>query len=331
MLLAAPTATINVSLDTAFGLPIKGKTVKGLDDPFNPAIPALKEYCFSMDVARPVLSFMEYPEDNALWLWGLHGTGKTSLIQQICARLNFACYSINGSETLEMEDLLYRLQVNKDGTTSTELNVLAQAFVFGGVCLFNEIDLCDPSRLAALNEILAGDTLIIPGIDQVFVKHENFRFVATANTNGSFDEVTGIDMAGTNTMNIAFLDRFIMVEVPYLNPEQELGLLSDYAESVMIRISGKVDTKLHKRLQPHVKSMIRVANESRKSAKDSGSFDRPISMRGLKRWVQKSIQYNGAPNPIKLALGEAVTNSYPKSQKEAIQRFCLDIFGESFS
>ncbi|MDG1751382.1 MAG: AAA family ATPase [Thalassotalea sp.] len=321
-----------VSVETEFNLPVKGKTTTGLEFDFHPAVPKKdNNYVFQPSLIRPLLSFMEFPGDDAFWVWGLYGTGKTSIVKQTCARLFWPCYSINGSETLEMEDLLYRTAILPDGTTKIELNALSRAFVEGAVFLFNEIDLCDPSRLAALNEILAGDTLVLPGIDEVLTKHENFRFIATANTNGSFDDDKGIDFAGTSTMNVAFMDRFIVAKAEFMDAKTEAKLLNEFANEVFYKIYGKQDKTFMKRFTPYIEMMIKVANESRKSAMNNSGFDRPISLRGLKRWVVKSIQYKDAPNPIKVSVGEAITNGYPKSLRDSVIRFCSDIFGEDFS
>jgi cobaltochelatase CobS len=323
-----------ILVEKAFGLPVKGKTVVGLDDMFNPAIPNfIEDYCFPHLELRSFLAFMEHPEDSGFWLWGLHGTGKTSLIQQVCNRLNWGCYSINGSATLEIEELLYQNIIKPDGTTGVELNALSQAFAYGGVFLFNEIDLVDPGRLGALNEILAGDTLIIPGYHDIIKKHENFRFVVTANTNGSFDDESGIDVVGSNSMNLAFMDRFIVVKANYLDAKPEIAYLSKYSAMVYQSLFHKTDKDAEnftKQFKPIIQDMVKVAGESRKAAMNGNQFDRPISMRGLKRWVQKTIQYTGAPNAVAYSLGEAITNAYPKSQADSVVRFCSDVFGQSF-
>ena len=323
-----------ISVEKAFGLPVKGKTVVGLDDMFNPAIPSsVVDYLFPQLELRSFLAFMEHPEDSGFWLWGLHGTGKTSLIQQVCNRLNWGCYSVNGSATLEVEELLYQNVIKSDGTTGVELNALAKAFAFGGVFLFNEIDLVDPGRLGALNEILAGDTLIIPGYDNIIKRHENFRFVVTANTNGSFDDESGIDVVGASSMNLAFMDRFIVVKAHYLEAKAETEYLAKYSAMVYKSLFHKTDKDAEnftKQFRPIIKNMVKVAGESRKAAMNGNRFDRPISMRGLKRWVQKTIQYTGAPNAVAYSIGEAITNAYPKNQADSVLRFCSDIFGSSF-
>lgn len=305
------------------------KTIQGLSDTFNPAIPEKIDYFFEMNSFQYFLAFLNMPENCVYWLWGLHGTGKTSLVQQIAARLNWPCYSVAGSATLEMEDLLYQNCITANGTTSVELNALSKAFVFGGIFLFNEIDLCSPEKLTALNEIISGNTLIIPGIDKVFQKHENFRFVVAANTNGSFDDSSGIVFEGTESMNISFMDRCIVNEAKYLTPEQEESILLKSARRIY-QISDQLEESLLLKkvetIKPIIRKMIKVANESRKAAKNSGTFNRPVSIRGLKRWVQKTIQFKNTPNPVEIAFKQAITNAYSHEHKLAMEEFYNDSF-----
>lgn len=312
---------------TSFGINAES-TVKGLADIFAPAIPQVEFYDFELGMLQDLLAFIALPNDSAYWLWGLHGTGKTSFVEQVCARLNMSCYSITGSKSLEIEDLLYQNVIKADGTTGVELNALAKAFKYGGVFLFNEIDLVDPSRLTALNEILSGQTLIIPGIDEVMQKHEAFRFVVTANTNGSFDDNTGISFDGTETMNLSFMDRFIVNQAHYLSPEKEQNILEQFAKENYAMLKGYAGDNLvshTKSLAPIISKMISVAGESRKSAMNNGSFDRPISIRGLKRWVQKTIQFSQMDNSISHAFNQAILNAYPPSQQPALKEFYKDV------
>jgi hypothetical protein len=116
-----------------------------------------------------------------------------------------------------------------------------------------------------------------------------------------------------------------------MEPETEFKLLSKHLDKVYGDIHNTTDLRWCKRFLPHIELMIKVANESRKSAMNNSGFDRPISLRGLKRWVTKCVQYKDAPNPIKVSLGEAITNGYPESLKVAIVQFCTDVFGEDYS
>lgn len=325
MLLTKNTKRISIK---EFGINADSE-VTGLNDTFNPNIPTKKEYFFDVTALQDILAFMTMPDDSAYWLWGLHGTGKTSMIEQVCSRLNWPCYSITGSATMEIEDLLYQNRIQADGSTTVDLNALAKAFHFGGVFLFNEIDLVHPSKLTALNEILSGNTLIIPGIDETLHKHEAFRFIVTANTNGSFDEESGISFEGTESMNIAFMDRFIVNQYHYLPEVIELQILTGFSKQVYAaknNIAGEELLIAVNKITPMINKMIGVAKESRKAANNSGDFNRPVSIRGLKRWVQKAIQFEKAQNPIKKGFEQSILNAYSASHQVAMLEFYNDAF-----
>jgi len=303
--------------------------VLGLSDVLNPDIPEKKYHYFSIPTLQNFLAFMSMPENSSYWLWGLHGTGKTSMVEQTCARLNWPCYSYTGSASFEIEDMLYQNRILPCGSTIVELCALAKAFVFGGVCLFNEIDLVHPSKLTALNDILSGTRLIIPGIDKVLIKHENFRFVVAANTNGSFDESTGIGFGGTQEMNIAFMDRFLVDKAEYLTHAEELAVLKVHAKKIYALKTPSEDSVLVARtskLEPILDKMICLANRSRLAADNEGTFKRPISIRGLERWIQKTIQFENASNPVEHAFKQSIINAYSYNDKIALEEFYSDSF-----
>ncbi len=148
---------------------------------------------------------MEKPEP--LYLYGPTGCGKSSLVRQLAARLNYPVFEITGHERLEIADLIGHLTV-QDGNMKFEYGPLSMAMKIGGIFQFNELDLCSPATLAGLNTILDGSPLCIPeNGGELIYPADTFRFVATANTNGSTDD-TGL-YQGTLRQNLAFLDRFM--------------------------------------------------------------------------------------------------------------------------
>ena len=80
-----------------------------------------------------------------------------------------------------------------------------------------------------------------------------------------------------------------------------------------------------KSIVPIISKMISVAGESRKSAMNTSSFDRPISIRGLKRWLQKTIQFSAMDNSIEHAFKQSILNAYPPSQRPALNEFYKDV------
>lgn len=79
---------------------------------------------------------------------------------------------------------------------------LALAMQYGGIFLLNEIDLLDPATAAGLNGVLDGEPLCIPeNHGELIIPHSNFRFAATANSNGA-------SVSGTSIFRMPFLSRY---------------------------------------------------------------------------------------------------------------------------
>ncbi len=101
---------------------------------------------------------------------------------------------------------------------------LTVAMRYGHWFVLDELDLIDPAVVAGLNTIVEGAPLVVAeNGGEVVQPHEDFRFIATGNTAGSGD-ATGL-YQGTLRQNLAFMDRFWVVEVGYPSPVQEEEIL----------------------------------------------------------------------------------------------------------
>jgi cobaltochelatase CobS len=98
---------------------------------------------------------------DPLYVFGPAGSGKTSLIKQLAAKLNYPVFDITGHGRLEFPDMVGHLTV-EDSNMTFQYGPLALAMKFGGLFLLNEIDLLDPATAAGLNGILDGDPLRLP-------------------------------------------------------------------------------------------------------------------------------------------------------------------------
>ncbi len=189
---------------------------------FSPTIDSNYEF---HDSSRDVVVWFLMDKPEPLYLYGPTGCGKSSLVRQLAARLNFPVFEITGHERLEISDLIGHLTV-KNGNIKFEDGPLTKAMRVGGLFQFNELDLCSPATLAGLNTILDGSPLCIPeNGGELIQPAETFRFVATANTNGSSDD-TGL-YQGTLRQNLAFLDRFMLVESHYPQAKVEETILAN--------------------------------------------------------------------------------------------------------
>ena len=274
------------------------KTVTGYDKPSS-FTPKEDPYYVFHDSSRDVIVWFMSSSDP-LYCFGPTGSGKTSLIKQLASKLNYPVFEITGHSRLEYPDMVGHLSV-ENGSMDFKYGPLALAMKYGGLFLLNEIDLLDPSTAAGLNTILDGAPLCIPEKNgELITPHENFRFSATANTNGGSDE-NGL-YQGTLRQNLAFMDRFIMCEVPYPEQKTEVHLLE----------------KAYPALPENIRTnMVGYATEVRKlfmGSDDSGSsmnrIEVTFSTRTLLRWADLTLRFSPLAaqgiQPVSYALDRAL-------------------------
>lgn len=204
-----------VDAGAVFSGKASGKMVKGFaaPSPFTPRVDA--KYIFHEQSRDIVVWFTKSQEDarDPLYVYGPTGCGKSSVIRQLAAKLNYPVFEVTGHSRLEFPELIGH-HVVRQGSMTFEYGPLALAMKYGGLALINEIDLLDPSTAAGLNSILDGAPLCIPeNGGELITPHPMFRFAATANTNGASDD-SGL-YQGTLRQNLAFMDRFVLCEVGY--------------------------------------------------------------------------------------------------------------------
>ena len=139
-----------------------------------------------------------------VYITGMSGNGKTTMVEQICAASGRECIRVNITAETDEDDLIggFRL-IN--GETKFVFGGVVQAMQRGAILLLDEIDL-GTERMMCLQPVLEGKGIYIKKIG-VFVKPaQGFNVVATANTKGQGD--TSGKYVGTNGMNEAFLERF---------------------------------------------------------------------------------------------------------------------------
>ena len=138
-----------------------------------------------------------------VYITGMSGNGKTTMVEQICAASGRECIRVNITAETDEDDLIggFRL-IN--GETKFVFGGVVQAMQRGAILLLDEIDL-GTERMMCLQPVLEGKGIFIKKIG-VFVKPApGFNVVATANTKGKGESDRFV---GTRCMNEAFLDRF---------------------------------------------------------------------------------------------------------------------------
>lgn len=306
------------SIAETFGISAPASmSVEGFSPAQNPFVPVNKPYVFRKDHLRDVLAFLGFPNGDGLYLTGPTGSGKTSLLEQVAARLHWGVHAVTGHGRLELNDLLGQYRLAGDGGMHWIDGPLTLAVRLGHVLLLNEIDAVDPAELIGLNEIVEGKPLTIPQTGAVIMPHPKFRLVATGNSRGAGDQ-SGL-YQGVLRQNLAFLDRFRLLEVGYPEPEDEMKLLAAVVPSMPETVRA---------------SMIKVANQIRKvfiGGQDGGGMlSVTLSTRGLVRWASLVATFKSAPNALAYALDRALTFRAEPAEREAIHRIAKDVFGDDW-
>ena len=164
-----------------------------------------------------------------VFITGLSGNGKTTMVEQVCAQLKRECVRVNFTAATDEDELLGGFRLINGETRFVPGPVLV-AMERGSVLLLDEIDL-GGHLIMCLQSVLEGKGKFIPKIGKYVRPAPGFTVVATANTKGK-----GSDdgrFAGTNILNEAFLDRFAFTyEQDYADTKIEKRILKKVADSV---------------------------------------------------------------------------------------------------
>ena len=295
-----------------------GTTILGCSEPsiYTPQIDPL--YAFH-ESSRDVIVWFLMDKADPLYIYGPSGCGKSSQIRQIAARLNYPVFEVTGHDRLEFPDLIGHLSV-KNGNMEFQDGPLTMAMKTGGIFLFNEADLCSPSMLAGLNTILDGSPLCIAENGGELVEsNPMFRFIVTANSNGASDE-TGL-YQGVMRQNIAFMDRFVVVEVGYPKPEVEVNLLQQKFPQIPTDILTK---------------MVDFANDVRKNFMGNSTahdaLEVTLSTRTLIRWAELTMAFQPLSkqgiSPVMYALDRALGFRASQTSRVALTEMAQRIFND---
>ena len=294
-----------------------GKPVQGFAAPCAYTPTPSPDYIFHETSRDIIVWFLE--RSDPLYVFGPTGSGKTSLIKELAARLNYPVFEVTGHGRLEFADLAGHLAV-RQGNMEYAYGPLTLAMRHGGLFLLNEIDLVSPDVAAGCNGILDGQPLCLAeNSGELITPHPHFRFVATANTNGSFDE-TGL-YQGTLQQNLAFMDRFWLCEVGYPDSQAELALL----ESRAMILPEDVRTR-----------MVNFANEVRRLfvGEAAGEITKTIevtfSTRTLLRWADLTVRFQPLANqgiqPVTYALDRALGYRATRETRALLHELAQRIF-----
>lgn len=200
----------------------------------HPHVPEINpNYVFKTESLLPILMGLANGEN--IWLSGHTGTGKTTLIEQICARLNYPLVRVAFDHAIDRYELMGTTTLISDGKggTKSQFNpgILEQTLPNGYVLLCDELDCARPDSLYVMQDVLEHKTkFVLESNDDTGTKareihfHPMSRIIATGNTKGNGDQFNLYPAC--RTLSAATLDRFTTwVEVEYLSPKEEKELL----------------------------------------------------------------------------------------------------------
>ena len=234
----------------------------------HPTVPSIQEdYIFREDLLMRVLYAII--GNKRMYLHGHTGSGKTTLYQQVAARLNYPCLRINFDSEITRMDLIGR-DTLKDGESVFVDGMLPQMMSQPCIAIFDEIDFCRPDVAYVMQSALENNSLRLTEDGGREVRpHPMFRMFATGNTVGQGDELGMYQ--GARPQSLAFLDRFtVWAKVDYLDESQRENLIKTHApalddETVKVinkyaseHIEGFLEAKVLQPLSP--RGIIAVAD-----------------------------------------------------------------------
>jgi cobaltochelatase CobS len=197
-------------------------------DPLLAFIPTIDDTdVFPTAELSSVLIALDSRFNKPLLIWGYHGSGKTTLAEQVCARTGRPAITVQHDVGTEGSDVVGQW-VLKGKETVFEYGPLARAMRDGLVYIADEYDFALPNVLSIYQGVLNGGALFIknaPAEMAIVRPHKNFRFIATGNTNGAGDEI-GL-YQGTQLQNAANYSRFgITIKLDYQKADVEKRIIN---------------------------------------------------------------------------------------------------------
>ena len=272
-----------------------------------------KDYKFDRDTTLAILSGFLY--NKKVIVHGYHGTGKSTHITQVAARLNWPCVRINLDSHISRIDLIGKdAIVIKDGKQITEFKegILPWAYQSSCALVFDEYDAGRSDVMFVLQRILESDGFFtLLDKNKVVKQNKFFRLFATANTIGLGD-TTGL-YAGTNQINQAQLDRWeIVTSLNYLSLDKEMEI-----------ILAKNKNLNNAKGKEKVANMIKVASLTRRGFV-AGDISTVMSPRTVLNWVSNREIFKDTGYAFRVTF----LNKCDEVEKNIIAEYYQRCFGE---
>lgn len=235
-------------------------------------------YHFNPEVTLAILA--GFTHNRRVMLQGLHGTGKSTHIEQIAARLNWPCMRVNLDGHISRLDLVGKdAIVIRDGKQITEFQegIVPWSIQRPMALIFDEYDAGRADVMFVIQRLLERDgKFALIDQNRVITPHPMFRLFATANTVG-LGNSTGL-YHGTQLLNHGQIDRWnIVATLNYLPEKEEMAI-------VQSRVPEFSDSNL-------LQSMVAMATLTREGFV-VGDLSTLMSPRTVISWAENSLIFN---------------------------------------
>ena len=266
-------------------------------------------YVFDPDTTLAILA--GFAHNRRLMVQGYHGTGKSTHIEQVAARLNWPSIRVNLDAHISRIDLVGRdAIVLKDGLQVTEFKegILPWALQHPVALTFDEYDAGRPDVMFVIQRVLEFDgRLTLLDQNRVITPNPFFRLFATTNTVGLGD-TSGL-YHGTQAINQAQMDRWnIVVALNYLKAEVE--------QQIVKSKTPKADDKL-------IADMVKVAELTRQGFMN-GDISTVMSPRTVITWAQNAAIFGSTGFAFRLSF----LNKCDEAERTLVAEYYQRVFGE---
>jgi len=270
-------------------------------------------YVFDPETTLSILAGFAF--NRRVMVQGYHGTGKSTHIEQVAARLKWPCVRINLDSHISRIDLIGKdAIVLRDGQQVTEFRegILPWALQTPTALVFDEYDAGRPDVMFVIQRVLELEgKLTLLDQNRVIRPNPWFRLFATANTVGLGD-TTGL-YHGTQQINQGQMDRWSIVTT--------LNYLPHHTETaIVVAKEPSFDTEAGRK---QVADMVRVADMTRAGFM-SGDISTVMSPRTVITWAQNAKIFGN----IGFAFRLSFLNKCDEAERSIVAEYYQRVFGE---
>ena len=304
--------TEEISIREVFGID-SDMTIKGFADRTERVPDLDSTYKFDRDTTLAILA--GFFHNRRVMIQGYHGTGKSTHIEQVAARLNWPCVRVNLDSHISRIDLIGKDAIKlKGGVQVTEFHegILPWALRNPTAIVFDEYDAGRADVMFVIQRVLEADgKLTLLDQNEVITPNPYFRLFATANTVGLGD-TTGL-YHGTQQINQGQMDRWSLVAT--------LNYLSHDAEVAIVLSKNPVFNNAAGRKT--ISQMVTVADLSR-TAFMNGELSTVMSPRTVIAWAQNTTIFRDVGYAFRLTF----LNKCDELERQTVAEFYQRCFDE---